>query len=81
MKGPPDGHGKTGQDGRLQGPMAHAEPCWREAQGGPQARRWHGASPTVRARKRDLPTMMCRADVSASFVPTVEKHTQSVDPE
>ena len=25
--------------------------------------------------------MMCKADVSASFVPTVEKHTQSVDPE
>lgn len=25
--------------------------------------------------------MMCRADVSASLTPTVEKHTQSVDPE
>lgn len=24
--------------------------------------------------------MMCRADVSTSLVPTVEKHTQSVDP-
>ena len=38
----------------------------------------HGSAACM---ERDLPTMMCKADVSASFVPTVEKHTQSVDPE
>lgn len=27
-----------------------------------------------------LPMMMCKADVTGSFTPTVAKHTQSVEP-
>lgn len=32
-------------------------------------------------RSRDSPTMMCRAEVMGSLVPTVAKQIQSVEPE
>lgn len=32
-------------------------------------------------RPRDSPTMMCRAEVTGSLVPTVAKQIQSVEPE